>query len=64
MQSVNCHKGLGKFAAIVYAIATFTNNNSLAQNGLARLKDALALFVENRQKFPLVYDTYWKVSVA
>ena len=45
----------------MYAIANFTDNTSLAQSGLARLKDALAVFVENRQKFPLVYDTYWKV---
>lgn len=54
---------MGKFAAIVYAVTTFTGNTSLAQSGLAKLKAALAVFVENRQKFPLVYDEYWKVIV-
>lgn len=32
---------------------------ALAQAGLAELKKAFALFAQNKQQFPLVYETAW-----
>ena len=52
-------KALSKFASIVYTIHDLANESNLANQGLARLKAAFALFASNQQKFPLVYDTNW-----
>ena len=50
-------KGLGKFAAIVYTINDLAKNTALAQTGLANLKTAYATFVNNKQIYPLVYES-------
>lgn len=55
---------MGKFAFMVYALARLANNSDLANVGLDKLKRAFSVFVENRQRYPLVYDTVWKVSFS
>ena len=57
-------KGLAKFAQIVYVLNDLSKNSSLAQTGLANLKSAFAVFVNNKQKYPLVYETAWKGVVS
>lgn len=52
-------KLLAKYAGIIYTLHDITKNASLALSGLQGLKDAFALFVDNRQRWPLVYDTVW-----
>jgi len=50
---------LAKFAGIVYTIDQLLDNKPLAQAGLSNLKRAFAIFVENKQKFPLTHETAW-----
>ncbi|GAB7327640.1 hypothetical protein MBLNU13_g11481t1 [Cladosporium sp. NU13] len=52
-------KELAKFAGVVFAAKDMAKNASLAQDGLERLKVAMARFVDNKQKFPLVYEEAW-----
>ena len=52
-------KELAKYAGIVFAVNDMGKNVSLAQGGLERLKMAMARFVDNKQKFPLVYEEAW-----
>jgi endo-1,3(4)-beta-glucanase len=52
-------KELAKYAGIVFAVNDMGKNVSLAQGGLERLKVAMARFVDNKQKFPLVYEDAW-----
>ncbi|KAF2137622.1 glycoside hydrolase family 81 protein [Aplosporella prunicola CBS 121167] len=52
-------KGLAKFASIVYAANDLAKNQSVARPGLDKLKKAFAVFVNNRQIYPLVYDSTW-----
>jgi endo-1,3(4)-beta-glucanase len=52
-------KELAKYASIVFAVNDVAKNASLAQEGLDRLKIAIARFVDNKQKFPLVYEEAW-----
>ncbi|KUJ21739.1 glycoside hydrolase family 81 protein [Mollisia scopiformis] len=52
-------KALAKFAQIVYAQAALLDNPGLAQAGLNELKQAFALFAQNQQQYPLVYETAW-----
>jgi endo-1,3(4)-beta-glucanase len=39
-------------------------NPTLAANGLQRLKDVFAGFINNTQPVPLVYDSYWRGIVS
>ncbi|KAH0565980.1 hypothetical protein GP486_000626 [Trichoglossum hirsutum] len=57
-------KALSKFATIVYTIHDIMKDSALANAGLTRLKDAFAVFAENRQKYPLVYESAWKGIVS
>lgn len=57
-------KGLSKFATIVYTMHELSDQKGLAVAGLAKLKDAFARFAENRQRFPLFYDTEWRGVVS
>ncbi|KAL8363561.1 hypothetical protein RB601_009361 [Gaeumannomyces tritici] len=52
-------KALAKFATIVVAVNDMLGDKQLAQTGLKKLKDAYARFAENRQKFPLFYESAW-----
>lgn len=47
-------KGLAKFAMMIYATHDLARNPDLARTGLAKLKTAFAVFVQNKQKNPLV----------
>jgi endo-1,3(4)-beta-glucanase len=57
-------KGLSKFAQIVYVMNELTQQQGLAAAALAELKSAFAVFTNNQQQFPLVYDTDWKGVVS
>lgn len=52
-------KALAKFAGIVYTLHDLAGNRTLALTGLQRLQEAFAVFVNNRQQFPLLYDEAW-----
>ncbi|SPO04938.1 related to glucan 1,3-beta-glucosidase [Cephalotrichum gorgonifer] len=52
-------KALAKFAMILYVINDMLKDEALAQAGLAKLKQAFAIFAENKQKYPLVYERAW-----
>ncbi|KAI9824472.1 MAG: hypothetical protein M1826_007335 [Phylliscum demangeonii] len=57
-------KALSKFATLIYTIHDIAKNATLAKGGLDRLKAAFAVFSNNLQKFPLVYETAWKGVVS
>jgi endo-1,3(4)-beta-glucanase len=44
---------------LVYATHAFAQNHTLASIGLEKLKQAYALFINNSQQYPLVYDQKW-----
>lgn len=52
-------QGLAKFAFIVYTVANLVKNPQIASAGLVKLKNAYALFVNNKQQYPLAYDSQW-----
>ncbi|KAF2153956.1 glycoside hydrolase family 81 protein [Myriangium duriaei CBS 260.36] len=52
-------KGLAKFAAICYAANDIGGNKTLAYTGLKNLESAFATFVNNKQIYPLVYESAW-----
>lgn len=57
-------KGLSKFATMIYTMNDLADQKNLAAAGLSKLKAAFATFKDNRQRFPLVYDTDWKGLVS
>lgn len=57
-------KGLAKFAFIIYAARDLGGNTGQAAAGLIKLKNAFAVFVNNQQTNPLVYDQVWKGIVS
>ncbi|KAH7324129.1 endo-1,3(4)-beta-glucanase [Stachybotrys elegans] len=52
-------KALLKFAQIVYLINDLLGDTALAQAGLLKLKKAYAVFANNQQPHPLVYESAW-----
>ncbi|KAM7224101.1 hypothetical protein V8F06_000574 [Rhypophila decipiens] len=52
-------KALAKFAQIVLAVHDILGDRTLARSGLEQLKIAFARFSENKQQYPLVYETAW-----
>jgi endo-1,3(4)-beta-glucanase len=44
---------------IVYTFFDLANDVALAQAGLTQLKAAFAVFANNQQKYPLVYESAW-----
>jgi len=52
-------KALAKFATILMAVNDMVGDQDLAQKGLSTLKVAFARFAENKQKYPLVYESGW-----
>src|ERR1700753_774083 len=44
---------------LVYAANSLGLNDTLASTGLRKLKQSFSLFVNNAQKYPLVYDQQW-----
>lgn len=57
-------KALNKFAMLVYTVSQLGNDPALAKPALEELKKCFALFVNNNQQYPLVYDTVWKGVVS
>ena len=57
-------KALSKFATLVWAIQHIGGSADTARQGLERVKNSFALFTQNKQQFPLVYDTAWKGIVS
>ncbi|KKY28892.1 putative endo-beta-glucanase engl1 [Phaeomoniella chlamydospora] len=52
-------KALSKFAQLVWTVYELGQNDGLAAAGLANLKAAFAVFVNQQQPYPLVYDEVW-----
>ncbi|KAL2197841.1 glycoside hydrolase family 81 protein [Corynascus similis CBS 632.67] len=52
-------KALAKFATLVMVIKEMLGDEGLAQAGLNQLKEAYARFAQNKQKYPLVYESAW-----
>jgi endo-1,3(4)-beta-glucanase len=59
-------KGLDKFAFILLVTRYILGDSELTRKGLEKLKEAFAVFTNNKQINPLFYDSNWKgiVSVA
>ncbi|OJD11739.1 hypothetical protein AJ78_07548 [Emergomyces pasteurianus Ep9510] len=57
-------KALAKFAMLVFTVHELAGDPALAESAFRTLKDAFATFVQNRQVFPLVYDTVWNGVVS
>lgn len=52
-------KGLAKFAIIIYTLSELLNDKKTAQTGLDGLKENFALFIANKNQFPLLYESAW-----
>ena len=52
-------KALSKFATAIYAVHDLAGDKSIASAGLEKLKDAYARFTDNKQQFPLAYESQW-----
>ena len=57
-------KSLAKFATILWVIRDVLSNDALARAGLDKLKQGLARYIANQQRFPLYYDDSWKGVVS
>ncbi|PGH16809.1 hypothetical protein AJ79_01453 [Helicocarpus griseus UAMH5409] len=57
-------KALAKFAMLVYTVRELAQDIPLSESPFQTLKDAFKTFVDNKQKFPLVYDEVWKGVVS
>ncbi|KAK4934277.1 endo-1,3-beta glucanase, partial [Elasticomyces elasticus] len=57
-------KALSKFATIIYTMNDLLGQQALAATALDQLKQSFALFAQNKQQFPLYYDTDWKGVVS
>ncbi|KAF2626083.1 glycoside hydrolase family 81 protein [Macroventuria anomochaeta] len=57
-------KALAKFATIIWVIKDVLGSNAVASAGLAQLKQGMAKYVENQQRYPLYYDNSWKGVVS
>lgn len=57
-------KALSKFASIIYTMKALVNQTDLANNALIELTKAFQVFTDNRQQYPLLYDTDWKGIVS
>lgn len=57
-------KALNKFAGMIYTVHELVQDRGMAANALQTLKRCFDRFVQNRQIFPLVYDTVWKGVVS
>ncbi len=57
-------KALSKFAQLIYAMHDLLGQQDLAKTALLELESAFQVFSQNRQEFPLLYDTDWKGLVS
>ena len=52
-------QALAKFANIILVLNDMIGDKDLAQTSLTQLKTAFARFAENKQQYPLVYESAW-----
>ncbi|KAJ5788598.1 hypothetical protein N7457_003588 [Penicillium paradoxum] len=57
-------KALSKFATLIHTVTRLSNNDELTTGAFQELKKSFARFVENKQQFPLAYDTVWRGVVS
>ncbi|RLV89035.1 hypothetical protein JA1_005395 [Spathaspora sp. JA1] len=57
-------KILDKFAYIAYVCHFILQDDNLTSKVLPKVKQAIEIFANNTQKFPLVYDTTWKGLIS
>lgn len=57
-------KGLNKFATAVYIIQELVQDSSLASETFDSLKKSFDTFIQNKQKWPLAYDSVWNGVVS
>ena len=57
-------KALSKFAQLIYTMNDLLDQKALAAAALVELKQSFAVFTDNQQQFPLLYDTEWKGLVS
>ncbi|CCK67974.1 endo-1,3(4)-beta-glucanase KNAG_0A02850 [Huiozyma naganishii CBS 8797] len=57
-------KALAKYAWMLYCCHFILGDESLTQQLLNSLKEAMNRFVTNQQKLPLIYDTTWKGIIS
>ncbi|KAF1832243.1 endo-1,3(4)-beta-glucanase 1 precursor [Decorospora gaudefroyi] len=57
-------KSLSKFATILWVLKDVLGHDTLATTGLDKLKEELALYIQNQQQSPLYYDDSWKGVVS
>ncbi|KAI5963069.1 ACF2 [Candida pseudojiufengensis] len=57
-------KILDKFAYIAFVCHFILKDENLTFQILPKVKQAIEIFAQNRQKFPLVYDTTWKGLIS
>lgn len=64
-------QALYKFAQLVYLFDQILGDKAIAQAGLVKLKEAFAVFGQNKQEYPLVYEsmstsrrTEWEIGTA
>lgn len=57
-------KIVDKFAFIAYVTHFILNDDELTKKVLDRVKKAVEIFANNKQPYPLVYDTVWKGLVS
>lgn len=54
---INAFQALAKFAMILSVVYDLLGESALAAAGLQKLEAAMAVFAENRQIYPLVYES-------
>lgn len=57
-------KYLSKFATLLWVIKEVLNNSEWVEQGLEKLKQEMARYIDNVAKFPLYYDDTWKGLVS
>lgn len=57
-------KALSKFATLIYTVTQLGNNVDLAIDAFRELQKSFARFVQNKQQYPLAYDSVWKGVVS
>lgn len=57
-------KYAAKLATIVWMLKDVLNNHDTYTMAITKLKDVMAKYVQNRQRFPLFYDDTWKGLVS
>ncbi|KAK6454116.1 endo-1,3-beta glucanase [Scheffersomyces xylosifermentans] len=57
-------KILDKFAYIAYVTKFILNDEDLTSKVVPLVKKAVEIFANNKQKYPLVYDTTWKGLIS